>query len=120
VKAMGEIEMKDRVAQLADYIMKKCLWQFHSRTWDRLRQNENILSMTSQILLEEPIETATPEAKCYWVDAVSLVDAYRAKFAWLSQMSKEEIKQIMDHLKERIDFLTVKGSLNEELNDSHY
>lgn len=51
---MEETAMKEQVSQLVDYIMKKCLWQFHSRAWDRSRQNENILGMTSNILLEEP------------------------------------------------------------------
>ena len=34
--------MKDRIEQLVDYIMKWCLWQFHSRAWDREKQNEGI------------------------------------------------------------------------------
>ena len=38
--------MKDRIEQLVDFIMKWCLWQFHSRTWDRERQNEGILTKT--------------------------------------------------------------------------
>ena len=40
--------LRERVEQLIDYIMKNCLWQFHSRRWDRVRQNENILGMTGQ------------------------------------------------------------------------
>ena len=35
-----EDTLKDRVEQLVDYIMKWCLWQFHSRAWDREKQNE--------------------------------------------------------------------------------
>jgi len=27
-------QMNDKIAQMENYIMKKCLWQFHSRTWD--------------------------------------------------------------------------------------
>jgi nitrogenase delta subunit len=117
---MGEKEMKERVALLVDHIMKKCLWQFHSRAWDRLRQNENILGMTARILQGEPVEKDTPEAKCYWADAVSLAEAYKKRFDWLSQMSGEELRHLMEQLKERMDFLTVTGSLNEELNNTHY
>lgn len=39
-----EDTLKDRVEQLVDYIMKWCLWQFHSRAWDREKQNEGVLT----------------------------------------------------------------------------
>lgn len=107
--------MEDKIEQMVDYIMKKCLWQFHSRTWDRERQNREILTKATQILCDEPAAHETPEDRCYWVDAVSLADAYKSRFSWLSTMSKDEIKILMQGLKDRIDYLTIKGSLNEEL-----
>ncbi|MBP2646297.1 MAG: Fe-only nitrogenase, delta subunit [Firmicutes bacterium] len=112
--------MKDKVEQLVDYIMKKCLWQFHSRSWDRERQNKEILTKTMQILCDEPVEKETPTDKCYWVDAVCLADAFKSRYAWLAAMDKVEIKLLMQKLKDRMDYLTVTGSLNEELNDPHY
>jgi len=112
--------MKDRVDQLVDFIMKKCLWQFHSRTWDRERQNEGILTKTMQILCEEPVEKETPADKCYWVDAVVLAENYKEKYKWFDNIDKAEIKLIMQAVKERIDFLTITGSLNKELNDPLY
>lgn len=112
--------MKNRINQLVEYIMKKCLWQFHSRAWDRERQNEGILTKTMQILCEEPVETGTPEDKCYWVDAMYLADTFKKRYPWLNTMDKAEIKQLMRGLKERIDFLTITGSLNLELTDSRY
>ncbi|MDR1640148.1 MAG: Fe-only nitrogenase subunit delta [Clostridiales bacterium] len=113
-------DSKERVSQIVDHIMKNCLWQFHSRAWDRLRQNENILGMTAKILLDEKVEIKTPDDKCYWVDAVCLADACRKKFSWISSSSREELADVMASLKERMDFLTVTGSLNEELTDKHY
>lgn len=112
--------MKAKIAQLEDYIMKKCLWQFHSRAWDREKQNEGILTKTMQILCEEPVEKETPADKCYWVDAVVLADAYKERFEWINTMDKAEIKELMQALKERIDFLTITGSLNEELTVKQY
>ena len=70
-----ETEMKDQIEPLLDYIMKNCLWQFHSRAWDREKQNEKILSKTTQLLCGEPVENTTPADRCYWVDAMSLADA---------------------------------------------
>jgi nitrogenase delta subunit len=110
-----EATMKDRIEQMVDYIMKKCLWQFHSRAWDRERQNQEILTKTMQILCEEPVELETPDDRCYWVDAVCLADGFKSRCSWLAAMDGEEIKILMQGLKDRIDFLTITGSLNEEL-----
>jgi nitrogenase delta subunit len=112
--------MKERIAQLENYIMKKCLWQFHSRAWDREKQNEGILSKTTQILCDEPVEKDTPADKCYWVDALVLAEAYKSHFEWINTMEKAEIKQLMQGLKDRIDFLTITGSLNLELTVKAY
>ena len=112
--------MKDRIAQLEDYIMKHCLWQFHSRTWDRKRQNEGVLTKTTQILCDEAAANETLEDRCYWVDAVCLADAFRSRYPWLNGMDKTEIKSLMQELKNRIDYLTITGSLNKELTDVNY
>ncbi len=68
-----------------------------------------------QLLCDEPVDRESPEARCYWVDAVYLADSFRERFPWLASMDKQEIKWLMQGLKDRIDFLTIKGSLNEEL-----
>ena len=112
--------MKDRIAQLEDYIMKHCLWQFHSRTWDRERQNEGVLTKTMQILCNEPTAHETLEDRCYWVDAVCLADAFKKRYPWVNELDKTEIKSLMHGLKERIDFVTITGSLNKELTDQKY
>jgi len=116
----ANIAPSDRIEPLVDYIMKNCLWQFHSRAWDRKRQNEGILGMAAQILCDEPVDTSTPELRCYWVDALSLVEAYRARFSWLTGLAKTEIQDLMKGLHERMDYLTITGSLNLELTDQHY
>ncbi|MDR3591314.1 MAG: Fe-only nitrogenase subunit delta [Negativicutes bacterium] len=115
-----EDSMKDRIEQLVDYIMKWSLWQFHSRAWDREKQNEGILTKTMQLLCEEPVDLATPADRCYWVDAVILAKEFKAKYPWLCAMAKADIKLLMQGLKERIDYLTITGSLNKELTDPRY
>ncbi|ADY57119.1 Fe-only nitrogenase FeFe protein subunit AnfG [Syntrophobotulus glycolicus DSM 8271] len=107
--------LKDQVEQLVDYIMKNCLWQFHSRAWDREKQNEGILTKTMQILCDEPVEKENPADRCYWVDAVCLAESYQSRYPWLAAMDKAEIKLLMQAVKERMDYLTITGSLNEEL-----
>lgn len=110
----------DQTEQLVDFIMKHCLWQFHSRAWDRERQNEHILGMTSRMLCGEEVTPADPFDRCYWVDAVYMANSFRERFAWLAELSVTDIQQLMKNVKERMDFLTVTGSLNEELTDKHY
>lgn len=105
----------EKLNQLVDHIMKKCLWQFHSRAWDREKQNEGILTKTMQLLCEEPVDNEVPAERCFWVDAVILAEAFRKNYSWLADMGKEEIKTLMKALKDRMDFLTIYGSLNEEL-----
>lgn len=115
-----EDTLKDRVEQLVDYIMKWCLWQFHSRAWDREKQNEGVLTKARQLLCEEPVQLDTPADRCYWVDAVILVKDFKAAYAWLNVMDKSDLKSLMQGLKDRLDYLTITGSLNEELSDPKY
>lgn len=112
--------MKNRTEQLVDYIMKWCLWQFHSRAWDREKQNEGILTKTMQLLCDEPIDLDTPVDKCYWVDAVVLAKDFKSTYPWLLTMEKKDIKLLMKELKDRLDYLTITGSLNQELTDPRY
>ena len=112
--------MQDQIEQLVDYIMKWCLWQFNSRAWDRENQNKGILTKTMQILCDEPVEKETPADRCYWVEAVILAKDFKSNYPWLSKMENNEIKLLMNGLKERIDYLTITGSLNEELTTKRY
>lgn len=117
---MNEALLKERVELLLDYIMKKCLWQFHSRAWDRERQNLNIILKTKQLLCNEPVEKDTPEQRCYYADAFYLAESYKSHFPWVSQIDKADLEKIMQELKERLDYLLIKGSLNKELTDPLY
>jgi Fe-only nitrogenase delta subunit len=112
--------MEEQIEQLINYIMKHCLWQFHSRAWDRERQNKEILTMTKDILCNEAVEPTDRLERCYWVDAVVLADAYRTNYPWVNALDKTEITEIMKGVHERLDYLTITGSLNLELTDQHY
>jgi Fe-only nitrogenase delta subunit len=117
---VNEALLKERTELLVDYIMKKCLWQFHSRAWDRERQNASILGQTAQLLCGEAVELATPSDRCYWVDAVCLAEGFKAKFDWLAALDVAQTKTLMQSLHARLDYLTITGSLNKELTDQHY
>ena len=115
-----EFLLQDKVEELVDYIMKKCLWQFHSRAWDRKRQNECIINQTTLLLCGETVVLKDLLDRCYWVDAVCLSEAFKERFSWLTGMDNDGIKELMRSLHERLDHLLITGSLNQELNDQHY
>jgi len=117
---MEEALFNERLEAMIDVIMKNCLWQFHSRAWDRRDQNAGVLTKTTQLLCDERVVLETPTDRCYWVDAVWLADAYRDRFTWMAILSKDEIKALMKALHERMDYLMIDGSLNLELTDQHY
>ncbi len=112
--------MQDRVEQLVDYIMKWCLWQFNSREWDRKNQNKGILTKTMQILCDETVEKETPTDKYYWTEAMVLAMDFKNNYPWISEMNKTEIKLLLKKLREKIDYLTITGSLNRELTVKRY
>jgi Fe-only nitrogenase delta subunit len=111
---------QDQIEQLVDYIMKHCLWQFHSRAWDRERQNREILTKTKEILCGESARPADLLDRCHWVDAVVLAESYRKHYPWINELSNPEIAALMKGVHERMDYLTITGSLNLELKDEHY
>ena len=115
-----EPELRARIAELENYIMKNCLWQFNSRGWDRRKQNAGILGKTAQLLAGEEVDTSTPLDKCYWVDAVLLARNFKERCAWLAGMGRDEIHALIAKLHARIDWLTIDGSLNEELTVQNY
>jgi nitrogenase delta subunit len=122
----GELKMEENVAkekmsQLEWYITKHCLWQYNSRGWDRLIQNERILTKTKQLLRgENAKEDDSTTDRYYWSEAMSLTRAFKRYFPWLEETSKEDIGQILDLLKERMDHTMVHASLNKELTKQQY
>jgi nitrogenase delta subunit len=113
-------DVREKVNLLVDYIMKNCLWQFNSRGWDRRKQNAGVIGKTAQILCGETVENTTSIDKCYWVDAVCLAEAYRQRHPWLAAMDAPAIRSLMEKLHQRMDWLTIDGSLNEELTVQQY
>ncbi|MGC3963646.1 MAG: Fe-only nitrogenase subunit delta [Rhodocyclaceae bacterium] len=118
--AESDAETRQRIGVMENYIMKNCLWQFNSRGWDRRKQNANILGQTALLLCGEPVDVSTPLLKCYWVDAVLLDRAYRKLCPWLGDLSSDDIKALMRLLNARLDWLTIDGSLNQELTVVNY
>ncbi|MDR3154991.1 MAG: Fe-only/vanadium nitrogenase subunit delta [Deltaproteobacteria bacterium] len=110
----------DKLEAMIGYIMKMCLWQFHSRAWDRERQNREILGMTLRLLLGDEVSPETPEERCYYADAEIMRRGFLALMPDLAGMAREELTGLLTAVRERLDYLTVGGSLNQELTDVKY
>ncbi|MFT8887700.1 MAG: Fe-only/vanadium nitrogenase subunit delta [Ethanoligenens sp.] len=117
---MSIMTVEGQVALLLGYIMKWYLWQFHSRAWDRERQNEGILRMLSAILCEEPVEFVNPDERCYYADALVMSRDFNSNFPWFANLSKEETKVVVAALKKELDRQTITESLNKELTNPQY
>lgn len=115
-----DVDTRAKVGEMENFIMKNCLWQFNSRGWDRRKQNAGILGKTAQLLVGEEVENPTPLEKCYWVDAVMLARNLKEQCAWLAGMGADEIRALVKMLHAHIDWLTIDGSLNEELTVQNY
>jgi nitrogenase delta subunit len=112
---------EEKMAQLEWYITKHCLWQFNSRGWDRLIQNERILTKTKQLLCGENAKDDDSTAdRYYWSEAKTLESAFKRYFLWIEETSKEDMAQIMQLLKDKLDYTMVNGSLNLELTKQQY
>lgn len=112
--------IQDRMEQLAHHIMEWSEWQFNIRVWDLKKQNEKILTKTAQILCSEPVLIETPADNFYWAEAIALAREFKVNYPWLSQMKEDEIKQLINGLKEHISYLTITGSNEEELTVQRY
>jgi nitrogenase delta subunit len=112
--------MKEKIESLVEFIQERCLWQFHSRTWDREQTIEGVLARTGQILIGEEKPAKDPAEKCFHADAKLLVADFRTRFPWLSSLTKEELHTILDGVKARMRELAITGSRNAELNVENY
>lgn len=118
---MDKKEAEEKMAQLEWYISKHCLWQYNSRGWDRLIQNERILTKTKQLFCGEKAKEDDGTAdRYYWSEAMMLNKRFKEYFPWIASTSKEDISAIMDLLKEKMDNTMVHKSLNQELVKQQY
>ena len=112
---------KEKMAQLEWYIQKHCLWQYNSRGRDREVQNERILGKTKQLLCgENAHDDETIPDRYYWSEATMLVESFKKYFPWIQETSKEDLAVIMQMLKDKMDYIMIKGSLNVELSKEQY
>lgn len=112
--------MKERIEEVTALIQEQCLWQFFSRSWDREENIEGIMTMTGKILNGEKINLETAADRAFYSDAKFLADDLQQKLPWISEFDKAEIMELIEGIKKRLLYITVKKSRNCELNLPNY
>lgn len=112
--------MSDKVSELFDYVQERCLWQFHSRSWDRKENIEGILAKAIDLLAGREPVAETPTERCFVADARIMVADFRSRFPWLAETDEAEIAQLLGELGERLTDLAITRSRNHELTHSLY
>jgi vanadium nitrogenase delta subunit len=102
------------------YIQQRCLWQFHSREWDRTENIEGILGKTTALLTGEQPKPETAMERVFLADAKELTAQLRAHFPDIAQLSNDEIERLIAAVKQRVTTLAITESKNHELTQKAY
>lgn len=112
--------MKDRAEELFSFIQKHYLWQFHSRSWDRVENINGILSQAADLLNGKEVVAETPKDKGFYADSKLLVLEATSRLPWINELTSDEKVELIEIVKEKLLEVTVKKSLNGELNMPMY
>ncbi len=112
--------MRERIDELSLFIQERCLWQFHSRSWDREENINGVLNKLAEILTGENIALETLQDKCFYADARILALEIKSRLTWVDGIDGAQLKTVIDGVKEKLLDITVTRSLNAELKIPSY
>ncbi|WP_225895933.1 nitrogenase vanadium-iron protein, alpha chain [Dendronalium phyllosphericum] len=114
------IYIQERTEEVTSLIQQRCLWQFHSRSWDREENINGVLAQAAKILTGEEVVLETLIDRAFYADAKLLVIDLEKKFQWLSKMDNVQKKAILESVKHKLIDIAITKSLNGELHHSLY
>lgn len=112
--------LQDKIEQLFLFFQERCLWQFHSRAWDREDNITGICDDIVKLLTGKRVEMETPEDKCHYADSRILVDELKKRFPWILELDDAGRKTVVEGARDRLMAVTVTNSKNAELNNQNY
>ena len=112
--------MGSKVDDLFGYVQERCLWQFHSRTWDRSENIDGIIGKAIDLLAGREPAAETPADRCFVADAKVMVADFRSRFPWIKEADEAEITQLLGGLRDRLTDLAITRSRNHELTHTLY
>lgn len=112
--------MADRAGELFDYVQERCLWQFHSRTWDREQNIAGILAKAQDLLAGREPPAETPAERCFVADARVMVADLRSRFPWIREAAEADVAEALNGLRDRLVDVAITRSRNHELTHTLY
>ncbi|MEH2279618.1 MAG: V-containing nitrogenase subunit delta, partial [Nostoc sp.] len=112
--------IQERAAEVTKLIQERCLWQFHSRAWDREENINGVLNKTAQILTGEKVVLDTLIERGFYADAKILSADLEIRFSWLSKMENSQKKAVLESVKAMLIDIVITKSKNGELHYSLY
>jgi V-containing nitrogenase delta subunit len=112
--------IQERAAEVTKLIQERCLWQFHSRAWDREENINGVLNMAAQILTGEKVVLETLIQRGFYADAKILSADLEIRFAWLNSMENSQKKAVLESVKAMLIDIVITKSKNGELHYSLY
>jgi len=112
--------LTDKVDDLYSYVQERCLWHFSSRAWDRQENIDGVLAKAGDMLTGREPVLESPNDRLQFAEAKSMVDDFRERFPWLRDAGDEEVRQLLDGLKERLVDIAITQSHNRELKHHLY
>ena len=111
---------ESQVKQLFDYVQKRYLWQFFSRSWDRQENIDGIIATATDLLNGKHPQKHAPMDRLFYADAKEMVKDFRENFPWINDLEPTKVSEIMEALKAELIDHAITKSLNHELNHSLY
>ncbi|MEH2054494.1 nitrogenase subunit alpha, partial [Nostoc sp.] len=112
--------IQERAAEVTKLIQERCLWQFHSRAWDREENINGVLNMAAQILTGEKVVLETLIQRGFYADAKILSADLEIRFSWLNSMENSQKKAVLEAVKAMLIDIVITKSKNGELHYSLY
>jgi nitrogenase delta subunit len=101
-------------------VQKRYLWQFFSRSWDRVENINGIVAAATDMFLGVQPAKHQPMDRLFYADAKEMVKDFEEKFPWIETLEPTKLKEVMERLKSELVDHTITRSLNHELNHSLY
>ena len=114
--------MEKKVNEILEFVMERCLWQFHSREWDRTENINGVFSFLPKLLKVEKvsIEGLEMKDKCHYADAKILSDQLLERFSYLKEMNESEKSELLSGVKDKLVNVAITKCRNEELRVPFY
>ncbi|MEA5574407.1 V-containing nitrogenase subunit delta, partial [Calothrix sp. UHCC 0171] len=119
-KTLKAEELSEKVENITTYIQERCLWQFHSRSWDREENINGVIKKTAEILTGQKPTLETLTDKLHYADAKILVSELKRNLPWIKELDKTQVNKVLESVKQKLSAITISGSLNGELHHSLY